>query len=64
MFYNTGVICSVTVPDPNREDGVRLVDVGNYFTDDDGEKYVITSREYAIKYARLIEVPVLITQGA
>lgn len=57
---NTGVMCVICVADPNRKDGMRQVDVGNYSTDTDGAKCVIMSIDYAEKYARLIDVPVYV----
>jgi glutamate formiminotransferase len=59
-LVNTGAICIVSVLDVNREEGLRLVDVGNYFTAPDGTKCVITSRRLAEKYHELIGVPVYV----
>ena len=63
-FKNTGVICMIEMPDANREDGFRYVDIGNYFTAPDGTKCLITSVENARAYKDKIEVPIYIrTKG-
>lgn len=59
-FKNTGVICFIEVPDANREEGVRLVDVGNYFTAPDGTRCLITSVEIAKRYKAKIDVPIYV----
>lgn len=50
----------VTVHDVNREDGIKQVDIGNYFKDYDGARCVITTKEFAIKYGHLVDVPIYI----
>lgn len=60
---NTGVICLVAVTDPNGDDGIKHIDVGNYFIDTDGSKCVITSEDYAEKYGHLIDVPIYVPRG-
>jgi len=62
-FKNTGVICMIQVSDANREEGFRFVDVGNYFTDPDGNQCVITSIEDARAYKEKINVPIYIRSG-
>lgn len=63
-FKNTGVICMIEVADASREDGIRHVDVGNYFVSPDGTKCLITSIEFARKYKEKINVPIYIrTKG-
>ena len=59
-FKNTGVICMIEVADANQEDGIRHVDVGNYFTAPDGTKCLITSIQFAKKYKEKINVPIYI----
>jgi len=59
-YKNTGVMCMVTVADANRKDGIKFIDLGNYFTDDNGKKFLLTSIENAKKYWRLVNVPILI----
>ena len=59
-FKNTGVICMIEVPDANREEGFRHVDIGNYFTAPDGSKCLITSVENARAYEDKINVPIYI----
>ena len=63
-FKNTGVICLIEVPDENREEGVKQVDVGNYFTAPDGTQCLITSVENARAYKDKIQVPIYIRTGA
>ncbi len=58
VWKNTGIICLINVPDLNREEGFRPVDVGNYFEDKDGNKMVLMTNEYAEKYKDFINVPV------
>lgn len=58
---NTGIICRVT--DPNSPDGIKHIDLGNYFIDTDGSKCVITSEEYAEKYGHLIGVQIYVPRG-
>jgi len=59
-YKNTGEICMVTVEDVSRKDGIKFVDLGNYFTDDKGKKFLLTSLENAEKYWHLVNVPILI----
>jgi len=56
---NTGAMCIVTVPDANRKDGFKHVDVGNYF-EFMGKKVLVTSKENALKYSKQIDVPIYI----
>jgi len=60
MFLNTYEMCIVMVPDQNRKEGVRNVDLGNFFKDEMGKKVLITSRELAEKYSKFVDVPVFI----
>lgn len=63
-YKNTGVVCFITVPDETREEGFRLIDLGNYFTNEQREKFLLTSYENAMKYWRKVDVPILIrTRG-
>ncbi len=50
----------ITVPDSNRKDGFKHVDLGNYFTDTDGNKCLVTTKENAIKYGSQINVPIYV----
>jgi hypothetical protein len=59
-FKNTGVICMIEVADENREDGIRHIDLGNYFIAPDGSNCLITSIEFAKKYKDKINVPIYI----
>jgi len=59
-FKNTGVICMVEVPDANRKEGFRNVDLGNYFTAPDGTQCLITSVENARAYKDKVNVPIYI----
>jgi hypothetical protein len=59
-FKNTGIMCMITVPDSNRKDGFKHVDLGNYFTDTDGNKCLVTTKENAIKYGSQINVPIYV----
>jgi len=59
-YKNTGVMCILTVHDPNREDGFKYVDLGNYFTDEQGNKFLITSHANAKEYSNQINVPILV----
>lgn len=54
-LINTGVICMVCVDDPNREDGRRYVDLGNYFKTPDGENVLVTDKETAKRYGHLVK---------
>ena len=40
--------------------GERNIDMGNYFTDDNGARCLITSRELAEKYSQLVSCPVYV----
>ena len=59
-FKNTGVICMISVPDANREEGFKYVDLGNYFADVNGNKCLVTTKENAIQYGNQITVPIYI----
>jgi hypothetical protein len=56
---NTGVMCLITVPDANRKDGFKHIDVGNYY-ENNGTRCVVTTKEIAIQYAHKIDVPVYV----
>jgi len=60
MFLNTYEMCIVMVPDQNRKEGCRNVDLGNFFKDETGQKVLITSRELAEKYSKFVNTPVFI----
>lgn len=63
-FTNTGVMCTVYVPDPNREEGFKMVDLGNYFRNyKDGKRCLITSRENADKYGHMVDAAVYVLKG-
>lgn len=40
--------------------GDRNIDMGNYFTDENGARCLITSRELAEKYGQLVSCPVYV----
>ena len=54
----------VEAPDSSREEGFRLVDVGNYYADGKDEKFLITSFELAKKYGHLVKEKVYIPKAA
>ena len=56
-------MCLIAVPDANREDGFKYVDLGNYFTDSDGNKCLVTSPDLAAKYSKYVKVPIYIHRG-
>lgn len=58
IWKNTGVMCLISVPDINRDDGLKQVDVGNFYEDADGNKMVLMTEDNAKKYADLVDVPV------
>lgn len=57
---NTGEICLVRVFDSNREEGFRVVDLGNYYLSDDGQKCLITTEKLAVEFGHLVNVPIYI----
>lgn len=63
IYKNTGVMCILTVHDPNKEDGFKYVDLGNYFTDEQGNKFLIMSHANAKEYSKHINVPILVRTG-
>ena len=63
MFRITEQICLIAVPDENREDGFKYVDLGNYYTDNNGNKCLVATKEIAKKYSKFIKVPIYIHRG-
>jgi hypothetical protein len=63
MFKITEQICLIRVPDENRIDGFRFVDLGNYFTDSNGKKCLVTSQQLADKYSDFLNIPVYVRKG-
>ena len=59
-FINTGEICIIEIPDANREEGFKHVDLGNYFIAPDGAKCLITSFENARTYKNRVNVLIYI----
>jgi hypothetical protein len=59
-FKNTGVICMISVQDCNRKEGFKHIDLGNYFTDSNGNKCLVTTKENATKYSSHINVPIYV----
>ena len=59
---NTGIMCSVEVADANREDGVRFVDLGNYF-DFGGKHVLLTTLALAKRYGHLVDVGIYIRRS-
>ena len=57
-------MCMVEVPDSNREEGFRLVDMGNYYADEKDERFLITSFELAKKYGHLVKEKVYTPKAA
>jgi hypothetical protein len=62
-FKITDAMCLIAVPDANREDGFKYVDLGNYFTDSKGNKCLVTSPELAAKYSTYVKVPIYTHRG-
>ena len=54
---NTGVVCMVSISD--EEEGLRLVDLGNYF-ELNGKRVLVTSQEKAIKYGGQVDAPIYV----
>ena len=59
---DTGVMCLITINDENEKDGIRHIDIGNYFLDEKGNKCVITTYELARKYHNLIDCDIYIRE--
>lgn len=59
-FKNTGVMCMIEVPDAKSEEGIKHVDLGNYFTAPDGTTCLITSVKNAMAYKDKVNVPIYI----
>jgi len=55
VMQNTGVMCMITVNDNNAIDGIRHVDMGNYYKTETGEQVVVTTKELAQRYHKLID---------
>jgi hypothetical protein len=49
----------ITVPDANRLEGFKQIDLGNYYMKDN-KKCLITNIEYATKYGKQIDVPIYV----
>ena len=47
-------ICLVYVVDPSREEGVKGVDIGNYYTTLSGQRVLVLSQDNAVKYGHLV----------
>lgn len=60
MFTNTNEICFIKVKCPNREEGFKMVDLGNYFKNEKGEKVLITTLEKAKRFGHLVDVDIYI----
>lgn len=52
-FRDTGEMCMVHI-------GERSIDMGNYYTDSNGNRVLITTAERANLYANLVSVPVYV----
>jgi hypothetical protein len=63
MFRITEQMCLIAVPDENREEGFKYVDLGNYYKDSKGDKCLVTSKELARKYSKFIKVPIYTHKG-
>lgn len=61
---NTGEMCVVTVPDANRKEGFRWVDLGNYYLTDKGEKVLITSLDLAQRYCSFVSCRIYVKGGS
>ena len=59
-MINTGIMCLITIPDPNRKDEIKYCDIGNYYLDKNGEKCVITTKEVAQQYHAYIPCTIYI----
>ena len=54
---NTGVMCMVFVGD-------KAIDMGNYYTDKDGKRCLITRKDLAQKYGFLVDCPIYVFKDA
>ena len=43
--------------------GGKAVDIGNYYTKEDGEKVLVTSRDLAERYGHLVSCAIYIRRG-
>lgn len=59
-FLTYVCICMVFVEDKNREDGIRPIDIGEYYRFPSGEIVAVLSKENAIKYEHLIKERIFI----
>lgn len=59
MFTDTGSMCAIHIAS---SDGMRMVDLGNYFKTSDGEKVLITSKDNALRYGHLVDCMIYIEQ--
>jgi hypothetical protein len=60
-FINTGIICTISVPDSNRKEGFKFIDLGNFFINNvDGKQCLITTKENAMQYEKYVKVPIYI----
>lgn len=62
MLKNTGEMCMVNVADANREEGFKMVDLGNYFILD-GRKVLLTTLQNAKAYGHLVDVDIYIRKS-
>jgi len=62
-FRLTEEMCLIAVPDANRMEGFRYVDLGNYYKDSNNRKCLVTSRELANKYSDFVNVPVYVRKN-
>jgi len=60
---DTGEMCLINVFDPNREDEIRYVDLGNYYIDDNGDRCIIITEDKANKYKELIPANIYLHKG-
>ena len=64
MFKNTGIVCTLTLNDENRKDGLRHVDMGNFYETEGGERVLITSSELAQTYGHLVQEKIYLSKDA
>jgi hypothetical protein len=53
-------MCLVEVPNPNKEEGCSMIDIGSYYKRPNEEIVVVCTEEKARKYHKYINVPILV----
>ena len=63
MLRDTGIMCYVMVTDHNNEDGFCGVDLGNYYEDTQGRKYLPLSKTDARRYKSIVKDAIIIVRN-